>query len=245
MTLANAYLGGFLSFFSIWIFCLLQIFPFFLAFMVGASLSESPENPPSRPGLRTLLIPVFALTGYSVVFVSMGMTTTGISKVLFGNLDLANQFGGVIIGLVACYLLGWLSFKGSSSASMRIINILSSLAFGAALALAYKPCVTPTLTVILNLNNNVETANAGAVMLASYTLGTATVILATGVGLSLLLRRISSNFAKIFIQRFCGVVLIIVSFLILSDRMTDYKSFLVGRFVPMVTTAGSEGGGHN
>jgi cytochrome c-type biogenesis protein len=127
---------------------------------------------------------------------------------------------------------------------MTTITILSTMAFGAALALAYKPCVTPTLTVILNLNNSAETAGAGAVLLLAYTLGTVTVILATGVVLSILSRRISSDLAKVTIKRLCGVVLIIVSFLILSDRMTAYKSFLVGRFVPMATTVGSEGGHH-
>lgn len=244
MTFANAYLGGFLSFFSVWIFCLLQIIPFFLAFMVGAALSDKSENPSPRPGLRALLIPVIALIGYSVVFTSMGMTTTGISKVIFKHLDLANQFGGVVIGLVACYLVGWLSFKGPSTAYMRMIYIASSLAFGAALAFAYRPCVTPTLTVILNLNNNVETAGVGAVMLAFYTLGTATVLLAGGVGLALLSMRIPSDSMKIFLKRFCAIVLFTASFLILSDRMTDYKSFLVGRFVPMASTAGPNGGGH-
>lgn len=242
MTLLNAYLGGVLSFFSIWIFCLLQVIPFFLAFMVGAALSDKSANLSPRPGLGALFIPVIALTGYLVVFTSMGMTTTGISKVIFRHLELANQFGGVVIGLVACYFAGLLTFKGYSGANMRIIDILFSLAFGAALALAYRPCVTPTLTVILNLNNNVETAGAGAVMLAFYTLGTATVLLAGGALLSYFSMRISSDSTKIFLKRLCGVVLFIVSFLILSDRMTDYKSFLVGRFVPMPSTVGMEGG---
>jgi cytochrome c-type biogenesis protein len=164
----------------------------------------------------------------------MGMTTTNVSRIIFRYLNIANQFGGVFIGLAGFYLIGLLTFTKSSKAFARRLRLGTGFFLGVSLALAYKPCVTPTLTVITNLCNAVETANIGALMLGSYTLGTTLVILVSGVLLATLINQLPSAAGKTFVKRFCGVVLLTASFLIISGRMTDYKSFLVGRFVPQV-----------
>lgn len=236
MNIVQAYVGGISSFFSVWVFCLLQITPFLLAFIVGASVSQKSENRSSPQWKKVLLIALVPLIGYSLIFVPMGMATTGISKTIFMNLGLANQFGGVIIGVTGCYLIGWLTLKESSPLFTQRLRLGAGFLLGASVALAYKPCITPALTVILNLTNTVETANIGAVMLAFYTLGTSTVIFVSGIALAVACNRLLSVPVKTVIVKSCGVVLLVASFLIISGKMTDYKSFLVGRFIPMAVS---------
>ena len=184
MNIAQAYIGGVSSFFSIWVFCLLQVTPFLLAFIVGASLTLKSENPSSPQWKNILLIAAIPLIGFSLIFIPMGMTTTGVSRFIFRYLELTNQLGGIIIGLT----------------------------------------------------NATKTANIGAVMLASYTFGVSTVIFVAGLALAAGFSRLSSVFAKDVIKKVCGVILLTVSFFILSGKMTDYKSFLVGRFVSQAST---------
>ncbi|MFQ5430883.1 MAG: cytochrome c biogenesis CcdA family protein [Nitrospinota bacterium] len=233
MSIGQAFFGGVSSFFSVWVFCLLQITPFLLAFIVGATVKSEGDNPSPSQWKKILLISLIPLIGFTLTFVPMGMTTTAVSKIIFRYLELANQFGGVIIGLIGCYLIGWLSVTEASPLFTQRLVLGAGFLLGGSLALAYKPCITPTLTVILNLTNTLETANIGGVMLAFYTLGVSTVILIVGFALAAGFNRLHSVFAKTIVKKFCGVVLLTVSFLILSGMMTDYKSFLVGRFVPM------------
>ena len=221
MSIGQAFYGGVSSFFSVWVFCLLQITPFLLAFIVGAIVSSGSENTSYSQWKKILLISFVPLIGFSLIFIPMGMTTTGISKAFFRYLDLANQFGGVIIGLIGCYLIGWLTVKESSPIFTQRLRLVAGLLLGGSLALAYKPCITPTLTVILNLTNALETANIGAVMLAFYTFGVSTVIIVAGIALAASFNRLSSVFAKNVIKKSCGIVLLAASFLILSGKMTD------------------------
>ena len=236
MSIGQAYFGGVSSFFSVWVFCLLQITPFLLAFIVGANVSSESGSVSNSRWKKYLLISLVPLIGFSLIFIPMGMTTTSVSRTIFRYLDLGDQFGGVIIGLTGCYLIGWLTLKESSPLFSQRLRLGAGFLLGGSLALAYKPCITPTLTVILNLTSALETANIGAVMLAFYTFGVSTVILVSGMALTVGATRLPSVQAKNIIKKTCGVVLLTVSFLILTGKMTDYKSFLVGRFVPMAVS---------
>ncbi len=237
MNLLEAYLAGISGFFSAWIFCLLQIIPFFLAFIVADSLAakDGDGSKPKELSVKRVSATLLSLAGYLVVFTLLGMTTTGISKLIFSYLDIATQFGGVVLGLVGLYFVGLLTFYESSAFFKMLLKPLFAVLFGVSLALAYKPCVTPALTIILNLNNHPETAAMGGLFLAGYALGTVTVIFLAGVGLSFLAKKLLPSGGSLLLKKFCGIIIVGVSVLVLSGNMTSYKSFLVGRFVPHVS----------
>ncbi|MEE8484016.1 MAG: hypothetical protein V3S46_05405, partial [Nitrospinota bacterium] len=77
MTLGQAFFGGVQNFFSEWIYCLLQIIPFFVAFIVGAFVGELDGKKVGlkRHAVRLALIGIIPLVGYTLVFVSMGTYT--------------------------------------------------------------------------------------------------------------------------------------------------------------------------
>lgn len=231
MSVIHAYLGGVHSFFSIWIFCLLQVIPFFFAFVIGIGVQEKTDTPFSELIKRILTVGIVPFIGFIIFFVLMGMRTTSLNKTIFGYLNLSNQLGGVVIGLISFYFIGWLTFKEKPETLFTAIKLIFGFLFGAALAFAYKPCVTPTLSKIYIINSSIETAGIGGILLTSYALGVSTVIFGFAYALALFAARLTSFPLKTTILKTCGVVLLVAATLIISDKMTVYKSFLVGGLV--------------
>jgi len=218
----------------------MQVVPFLFAFFVGFGLLAKGESPETVPWKRILTLVVVTIAGFAVVFTGMGMVSTGASRFLFRFLAVGNQVGGVVIGLAGLYLLGALTFREMSPAALRKLYLGVGFLLGASLGLAYKPCVTPTLSVIMNLNTHAETAGRGGLLLAFYTLGMSTSI--AGVGFAIAVLTWSFRFAAVkkFLVRLCGVLLVVVSVLMISDHMTNYKSLLVGSLIPSHSHTHSE-----
>jgi cytochrome c-type biogenesis protein len=236
MSVFNAYFSGVAAFFSIWLFCLLQIIPFFLAFIVGMALSGKDTGGPRRL-LMSDVLALVSFAGFIFIFTSMGLVSTTASKVIFNSLTLGNQIGGVVIGVIGLYLLGILRFEKEETPLMTTVRYASVFLFGMAVALAYKPCVTPALTEIYKIASNPAKVWEGAVLLIAYSLGIATVISAAGLFISWAVAKVSSPQLETVVKRFCGAVLLVIAGLILTGNMTVYKSFLVGRFVPDAPSA--------
>jgi len=231
MSVFNAYFSGVAAFFSIWLFCLLQIIPFFLAFIIGMALSGKDVGGPRRL-LMSGLLALVSFSGFIFIFTSMGLVSTAPSKVIFNSLSLGNQIGGVVIGVIGLYLIGLLSIDVDRSPAMTAGKYMATFLFGSAVALAYKPCVTPALTEIYKIASNPAKVGEGATLLIAYSLGIATVISAVGLFISWAVAKVSSPQVETVVKRFCGAVLLVIAGLILTGNMTVYKSFLVGRFVP-------------
>lgn len=231
MSVFTAYFSAIASFFSVWIFCLFQIIPFFMAFILGAALTAGSAGQPRRVS-RAALLSLVTFAGFMFIFASMGLVSTGISKVIFNSLSLGNQIGGVVIGVIGLYLLGLLSFEKDEGLAVAVARYASALLFGMAVALAYRPCVTPALTEIYNIASNPGRVGEGMALLMAYSLGIATVISAVGLALSWLIAAVRAPRLETAVRRLCGAILLVIAGLILTGNMTAYKSFLVGRFVP-------------
>lgn len=230
VSVISAFVGGFLNFYSIWIFCLMQIAPFLLAFLIGASIKEGGLDVGKVEWPEIITTGAAMFLGFMTVFVFIGMKTM-ISRAIFNNMQLLNIFGGVFLGLAGCYLAGLLTLN-IAPARMKVVLRASGYLVGASLALAYKPCVTPTLTAIFNFNTIPENMLFGAVLLVCYSLGISTAIMLVGLALTKVVSMIRSDAALMWVKKACGALIIVVAILIITDKMTLYKSFLVERFVP-------------
>lgn len=241
MTILGAFWGGFHSFFSIWLSCLMQVIPFLVAFLVGASIPDDPAEP-ARPAWD--LIPLNASAvfgGFTALFVCVGMVTTGISKALFHYMEILNLAGGVAIALTGLYFAGLLTLMLSKRATAAL-HVTAGILTGAALGIAYKPCVTPTLTVIFSINTSPGNGAWGGTLLLFYSLGISAAVLIFGIPLAAYASKAKSAQTRLMIKKICGAVLLAVALLILTDKMTVYKSFLVGGFV---SSEDGSGGGHH
>lgn len=233
LNLLTSYTGGIHSLFSIWFFCLLQISPFFLAFVLGIA-SLDPHNGTWGHGIRKVsLAGGLALAGFSVIFTIIGASAASPAIILYRNLSLLNQLGGVLILLMGLFFLGIFTLPAHQE-KVPLWTALSGIApvlFGMALAFAYRPCVTPTLSEIFNYTKDPQKVSEGTGFLIAYSAGVSTSLLSVGTLLSSLVLLSKNAGVRKGIRILSGLLLIIMGVMILTDWMVAYKSLLVGGLV--------------
>jgi cytochrome c-type biogenesis protein len=153
--------------------CVLPLVPGYLSTITGLSLSEIEES-----RRRTVLLPalLFCLS-FTLIFTVLGMTATGVGQALDEHgrtLDIVSGSLMVLFG-AAVIVAGW-SMRLSRSAQVRFLldNAgVSPVIAGAAFAIAWSPCLGPTLGAILSSAASADTVGTGGVLLAGYGVGLA------------------------------------------------------------------------
>ena len=162
-----------------------------------------------------------------MVFVVLGMTATSLGSVLRdsrGTLD--KVAGAVIIGLGVFFLLT--PFVDRFNREWRPEALISRagsggpLLAGAAFAVAWTPCVGPTLGSILTAASVSDTVAKGGVLLLFYSLGLAVPFLLTAVAFT----RATTAFRwlrdrYLIITAVSGVVLITMGLLLFTGELTQ------------------------
>lgn len=167
-----AFLGGFLSFFSP---CILPLLPVYVS-QLTASMNEKPGN--SRIGWGITLQALIFIAGFTLVFVSLGATSSLVGKFLTFNKEWLLKAGGVFVILMGLNLMGLLPFKLLARHWVPLHGIGSKNSFrsfflGASFSLGWTPCVGPVLASILTVVASAGSVLKGGVLLAGYSLGMA------------------------------------------------------------------------
>jgi cytochrome c-type biogenesis protein len=180
-TVIAAFAVGFVSFISP---CVLPLVPGYLSAVSGYSLSDMRSG---ERGLARILLPsiVFCLS-FTAVFVALGMTATGLGSTLQDSRNTLDKVAGaVIIALGIFFLLT--PFVPKLNREWRPDALISRagsggpLIAGAAFAVAWTPCVGPTLGSILSAAATQDTVAKGGVLLAFYSAGLAVPFLLTAI----------------------------------------------------------------
>jgi cytochrome c-type biogenesis protein len=163
--------AGFVSFISP---CVLPLVPGYLAFLGGAAGSLD-----GRRGRRRAVIGACAfIIGFAIVFVSAGALFGGLGALLKDHeRPLSIVFGSITIFL-GMFFAGWWP-SGLLNRERRIhylprASILGAGALGFLFALAWTPCLGPTLGAILGLeaaSGDAATALRGSILALFYCLG--------------------------------------------------------------------------
>lgn len=96
---STAFVGAFSSFFSVWQFCIAQISPFFIAFLIGVYLIEG--NGINRKSIVNILIASSGyLIGFSIIFALLGTSSSNIAGYLLYNIKAIRIFSGIFILVV-------------------------------------------------------------------------------------------------------------------------------------------------
>jgi cytochrome c-type biogenesis protein len=220
-TVVAAFAVGFISFISP---CVLPLVPGYLSAVSGVSLVEIQQG---EKRLSRVLLPaiVFCLS-FTVVFVALGMTATGIGTALRdsrGTLD--TIAGAVIVALGVFFLLT--PFVDRLNREWRPEALISRagsggpLVAGAAFAFAWTPCVGPTLGSILTAASVQGTVAKGAILLLFYSAGLAVPFLLTAVAFTRMtagFRWLRAHYAVI--TALSGLVLIAMGLLLLTGELT-------------------------
>jgi len=161
------------------------------------------------------------------VFVVLGMTATSLGSVLRdsrGTLD--KVAGAVIIALGVFFLLT--PFVDRLNREWRPESLISRagsggpLLAGAAFAVAWTPCVGPTLGSILTAASVSDTVAKGGILLLFYSLGLAVPFLLTAVAFT----RATSAFRwlrdrYLIVTAVSGVILITMGVLLFTGELTQ------------------------
>ena len=220
-TVLAAFAVGFISFISP---CVLPLVPGYLSAVSGVSLAEIQGG--ERRISRVLLPAVVFCLAFTVVFVALGMTATGVGTVLQDHRGTLDKVAGVVIialGLLflAAPFVPRLNREWRPEALMSRAGSGGPLVAGAAFAFAWTPCVGPTLGSILTAASVQDTVTKGAILLLFYSAGLAVPFLLTAVAFT----RMTSAFRwlrqhYLVITAVSGVVLVAMGVLLLSGELT-------------------------
>jgi cytochrome c-type biogenesis protein len=168
-SLALAFAAGLVSFVSP---CCLPLVPGYLATVSGVEPSRIGGGVDPRVLRRSAL---FVAT-FSLLFVLLGLGATAAGSALLSNRDTLNALAGAAIiamGVlfVASVFVTGLNREWRPHALIERAGRGGPVVAGAAFAIAWTPCVGPTLGAILGLAATSEGTGKGALLLAVYSAG--------------------------------------------------------------------------
>jgi cytochrome c-type biogenesis protein len=212
-----AFGAGLLSFLSP---CVLPLVPGYLSAVSGVSVGEL-----DRAGWQRVVLPsLLFIAAFSTIFIVLGISASGIGQVLRDNRDLLTDISGVLITamgvfFVASFFIARLNREWHPEALMSRAGKGGPLVAGAAFAIAWTPCVGPTLAAILSAAALSDSAGHGAFLLAVYSAGLGVPFLLSSVAFA----RMTAVFAAVkrhyaAIVAAGGVILIVMGLLILTGE---------------------------
>lgn len=218
-TILLAFAAGFVSFVSP---CCLPLVPGYLATVTGAE--------PGRLGRRGIDPRVLGRSAlfvatFSAFFILFGLGATAAGSFLFDNQPALNKIAGVAIiimgGLfVASVFVVPLNRDFRPQALIERAGRGGPIVAGAAFAVAWTPCVGPTLGAILGLASTAQGTGRGALLLAVYSAGLAVPFLLSAMAFDGATRAFA--FFKrhhVGIQVGSGAVLVAMGVLVLTGEL--------------------------
>jgi len=162
--------------------CVLPLVPGYLSAVTGVPPDRLDEAP-----LRGVLLPSLAFVAtFSGIFVLLGLSATGIGASLRDHRAAFEKVAAVVIvalGLlfIASLFVTRLNREWHLGALVRRVGRGGPFLAGGAFAIAWTPCVGPTLGAILAAASLSASAGHGAVLLTAYSAGLGVPFLLTAV----------------------------------------------------------------
>jgi cytochrome c-type biogenesis protein len=217
--LLTAIFAGAVSFFSP---CVLPLVPGYLSAVTGLSPAQLEQS-----SWRAVIPPALTfIASFSAVFILLGLSAVGISKSLNQNQETLDKIAGILIIAMGVIFVGALfvdrlNKEWHVDALMERAGSGGPVIAGVAFAIAWSPCLGPTLGAILTLGASTGSLAEGAVTLVFYSLGLAIPFLLTAIAFT----RMTTAFS--FVKRHYsaimatgGVVLIIMGVLVFTGELT-------------------------
>jgi cytochrome c-type biogenesis protein len=180
-----AFLGGIFYFFSP---CILPLIPSFLSFISGLSFKDIKE---SSIYLRkkVFLNTIFFLTGFSLIFISLGLGASLLGGFIFTLKIPLQRIGGVVIILLGLYIIFCVKLKFLSQfsffpAKRRPLSIIGIILVGVFFAFSFTACATPYLVAVLTVASIEADLGRGFLLLLSFSLGLSLPFLISALSLS-------------------------------------------------------------
>ncbi|UUM13252.1 cytochrome c biogenesis CcdA family protein [Clostridiaceae bacterium HFYG-1003] len=201
--------------------CFLPMIPVYISYLAG----QGEQNQ------KTLITNALGfILGFTVVFVSLGLTATTLAKFLIAERLLLQRVGGGLLILFGLNMTGilkisWMNrdFRFHGPAARQ--TFFSSFLFGVIISFGWSPCLGAFLGAALIQAGNSATVWIGGFKLLIFSLGLGIPFLVT----ALLFNNLTGVFQGVrrhyeTISLISGIFLIIMGILMVLDRFTFYAN---------------------
>ena len=165
--------------------CVLPLVPGYLSAVSGVSAAEL-----EKADWRRILGPsLLFVASFSAIFILLGLTATGLGSTLQDHKETLTKISGALIVamgvlFVASLFVTRLNREWHVEALLARAGRGGPIVAGAAFAIAWTPCIGPTLGAILSAASLSGSATRGAFLLAVYSAGLAIPFLLTAIAFS-------------------------------------------------------------
>ena len=215
--LGLAFLAGLASFLSPCVFALVPAYVGYLGGRAaGGEATDSNRFTTFTHGLAFVL-------GFSVVFITLGVATASLGRVLFDLREVLAKVGGVVVIIFGLHMIGIFRIKFLEYDTRvqelpdRKWGYLSSGLMGVFFSAGWAPCVGPVLGAILTLSLNGGSVSQGATLLTAYSAGLAIPFLLAALSVGWVTATLR-KYGKLmhYVEIAMGVVLVVIGYMLFS-----------------------------
>jgi cytochrome c-type biogenesis protein len=233
VTVGIAFLAGLVSFISP---CVLPLVPAYLCLLTGESLDNLKAEASAAVRAQTLAHALAFVSGFTIIFVALGLTASAIGGVLNDHRTLISQIGGIIVVILGLQMMGmiripFLMMDARAHLQNDRRTLWTSLLVGMAFAAGWSPCIGPILAGILAIASQQHNGEA-ALLLLAYSVGLAVPFLVTALAIGAILPLL--NRIKRFlpaIEFTAGAFLVVVGLVLVNNAFLVVAGWFY-QFVP-------------
>jgi cytochrome c-type biogenesis protein len=207
--------------------CVLPLVPGYLSTISGLSFADIRAG---RQRARLLGPAVVFCISFTVMFVALGMTATGLGQTLQDNRSLLREIAGIALIAMGALFIGTLfvpllNREWRPQWLLRQAHAGGPVVAGLAFAIAWLPCTGVTLGAVLTAAATEDTVASGGVLLAFYSAGLAVPFLLVALAFERfygLFRFLRNHYAVITVV--AGAILIAMGVLLYTNELTRLNS---------------------
>jgi cytochrome c-type biogenesis protein len=232
--IASAFAAGFVSFISP---CVLPLVPAYLSLLTGSSV-EDLRGSEIGSKLRAAAVghALAFVTGFTLVFVLLGLGASAVGGILNANRILIAQIGGGVVIILGLQMMGilripFLMMDKRVHVQTERRTYWASGIVGIAFAAGWSPCIGPILAGILAVASQQHSGVAAALLLC-YSLGLAVPFLLTALAIGAVLPVL--NRIKRFLPAIdfaAGLFLVAVGLVLVNNAFLSIAGWFY-QFVP-------------
>lgn len=232
VSIGLAFLAGLASFLSP---CVFSLIPAYIGYLSGRSIAANQEATNSEK-LQTFAHGLFFVLGFSLVFLTLGLTMSAIGSVIYEARWWLAKLGGLIVIVFGLHMTGILRLPfleydlRPQSKADRQRGYLSSFILGITFSAGWSPCIGPILGMILTLAVYQGVVSQGILLLGVYSLGLAIPFLIAALGIGWI-TKILRKYGKVmhYVEIGMGIILIVVGVLLffgVFNQLSQYGLFV-------------------
>ncbi len=218
-----ALFAGILSFLSP---CVLPLLPSYVSFITGISFEDLTGGVDrKRITFLTITNSIAFISGFSTIFIILGVSSSVIGNLLFQYLDVIRIIGGILVIIFGLFIAGVLKLDflmkdKKIRLSGKPAGYLGTFLVGMTFAAGWSPCIGPILGTILLYAGSKASMVYGIKLLTVYSLGLAVPFFFSAVAINSFLSY-SKNLVRYMrvIMIISGLVLIVFGIMLLTDQV--------------------------